>query len=118
MLLHCTSDSLDDVLPAFRLGQCLAVQWRRVQAFTFAQVRKTLTHVHSHSGRVFTYTLALDGARWRVPWHASIMHDVLSGFVTSGLNALHHRQHTGRRLASACIMRTGKEEAMMTVRQA
>src|SRR5262245_9000991 len=56
-------------------GSVPAVQWRRVQAFTSAQVRKTLAHVHSHSARIFAYTLALDGARWRVPWHASIMHD-------------------------------------------
>ena len=41
-----------------------------------------------------------------------------SWVVTSGLNVLHHRKHTVRRLASAYIMRTGKEEAMMTVRQA
>jgi quercetin 2,3-dioxygenase len=41
-----------------------------------------------------------------------------SWVVTSGLNVLHHRKHTVRRLASAYILRTGKEEAMMTVRQA
>src|SRR5215471_3784021 len=55
------------------------VQLKRVQAATTAQVRKTLTHVHSHSARVFAYTAAFDGARWRVPWHASIIReDILS----------------------------------------
>src|SRR5262245_37694048 len=41
-----------------------------------------------------------------------------SWVVTFGLNVLHHRKHTGRRLASAYTLRTRKAEAMMTVRQA
>jgi len=48
-------------------GSVPDVRSRSAQASTSAQVRKTLTHVHSHSARVFTYTPAVDDARWRVP---------------------------------------------------
>src|SRR5262249_1129727 len=55
---------------------------------TSAQIRTTLTHVHSHSARVFAYTLAL------------VCTQTFSLVMTSELDVLHHRQHTMRRLTA------------------
>src|SRR5438093_1502449 len=71
----CASSSLDDVLAASCLGRVPDVRSRRAQASTFAQVRTTSTHVHSHSVRVCTYTPAI-------------------------LDVLHHRKHTVSRLTA------------------
>src|SRR5215831_11082070 len=69
-------------------GSVQDMQSRRAQASTSAQVRTTLTHVHSHSARIFAYTLAL------------VCTQTSSLIVTSGLDVLHHHKHTVRRLTA------------------
>src|SRR5215475_11418345 len=77
-------------------GRVPDVRSRRAQASTSAQIRTTLTHVHSHSARVFAYTLA------------SICTKTSSLVVTSGLDVLHHRKHTVRRLTACHTHRKGR----------
>jgi hypothetical protein len=90
-LLRCGAAPPPVLLMCFRRpasGSVPDVRSRSAQASTFAQVRTTLTHVHSHSAGVFAYTLAL------------VCTQTSSLVVTSGLDVLHHRQHTVRRLTA------------------
>ncbi len=69
-LLRCGAAPPPILMRCFRRpasGSVPDVRSSRTQASTSAQVRTTLTHVHSHSARVFAYAPAFDGARWRVP---------------------------------------------------
>src|SRR5262245_57839358 len=90
-LLRCGAAPPPVLMMCFRRPISGSVQdvWsRRAQASTSAQIRTTLTHVHSHSARVFAYTLAL------------VCTQTFSLVMTSELDVLHHRQHTMRRLTA------------------
>src|SRR5215475_12174058 len=99
-------------------GRVPDVRSRRAQAATSAQVRTTLTHVHSHSARVFAYTLLSMVLVVVALGTPRLCTQTSSRVVTSGLEVLHHRKHTVRRLTAHVVRRTGKEQAMMTVRPA
>src|SRR5215831_8358701 len=90
-LLRCGAAPPPGLRMCFRRlasGRIPDVWSRRAQVSTSAQIRTTLTHVHSHSARVFAYTLAL------------VCTQTSSLIVTSGLDVLYHHKHTVRRLTA------------------